>query len=333
MTEKRAEFEPEIERIVAAIDSDSSVPASIQLRGALEFGIASGELTVGQRLPSVRALAKRVGVSPVTVSNVYAALQTAGHIEGRAGSGTYVRASVGTGQRRRLAEVDARIAELIALGRECGLSLSDLSLRVTMAQPAAERPVSILMVGNFHDATEAYAADIRAHLRDTDRIEATTLPELEERGADGHDLIVAPRTLLPQIRAHFPGVEAVGVTLIPNEATRVALASLDPDARVAGYSYFPGFVTIMKTGIQRFAPHVADLAMVVRGDADETARIARAEVVIYASGAEYLRQSLSPGQAAFEYRHTPDAQSIRTELLPAIETCRRYTPNRRDAAE
>lgn len=333
MSEKQAEFEPEIERIVSAIDSGSSVPTSIQLRGALEFGIASGELTIGQRLPSVRALAKRVGVSPVTVSNVYSALQTAGHIEGRSGSGTYVRASVGTGQRRRLAEVDARIADLIALGRECGLSASDLSLRVSMAQPAGERPVSILMVGNFHDATEAYAADIRAHLRETDQIEATTLPELEGGGAEGHDLLVAPRTLLPQIRELFPRVEAVGVTLIPNEATRVALASLDPDARVAGYSYFPGFVTIMKTGIQRFAPHVADLTMVIRGDADEAERIAGAEVLIYASGAEYLRRELRPGQAAFEYRHTPDTQSVRADVLPAIETCRRHTPIRRDAAE
>ena len=61
MREKRAKFEPEIERIVVAIDPASSVPASIQLRGALEFGIASGELGAGQRLPSVRALAKRVG--------------------------------------------------------------------------------------------------------------------------------------------------------------------------------------------------------------------------------------------------------------------------------
>ncbi|XDA98017.1 GntR family transcriptional regulator [Sulfitobacter sp. LCG007] len=333
MTEKQAEFEPEIERIVAAIDQGSSVPASIQLRGALEFGIASGDLPDGQRLPSVRAMAKRVGISPVTVSNVYAALQTAGHIEGRAGSGTYVRASIGTDQRRRLAEVDARIAELIALGRDCGLTLTDLALRVTMAQPAAERPVSVLMVGNFHDATEAYAADIRAYLRDSDRIEPVTLQDLERTGADGHDLIVAPRTLLPQIRELFPKIDAVGVTLIPNESTRVALASLDPDVRVAGYSYFPGFVTIMKTGIQRFAPHVADLTMVVRGDTDEADRISGAEVVIYASGADYLRQQLRPGQAAFEYRHTPDAQSIRSELLPAIETCRRQTPTRKDAAE
>ncbi|ETX28604.1 GntR family transcriptional regulator [Roseivivax isoporae] len=332
MNENRAELEPSVERIVQAIDPASSVPVSVQLRGALEFGIASGELIAGQRLPSVRALARRVGMSPVTVSTVYAALQAAGHVEGRAGSGTYVRATGDTDQRRRLAEIDARVAELVALGRAAGLSPAELSLRVSMAQPAPRRPVCLLMVGNFHDATESYAADLRAHLRDGDSIAAATLADVEAGGARGHDLILAPRTLLSRLREVAPDIEAVGVTLIPNEATRVALATLSPDARVVGYSYFPGFVTIMKTGIQRFAPHVSNLTMVVRGDDDEARRIADTEVLIYASGADYLREALAPGQLAFEYRHTPDAQSVRTDVLPAIESCRRTTPRRKDAA-
>jgi GntR family transcriptional regulator len=333
MREKRAEFEPATERILAAIDLGSSVPVSVQLRGALEFGIASGELTTGQRLPSVRALARRIGLSPVTVSTVYAALRTAGHVEGRAGSGTFVRASAVAPRHRPLAAIDARIGELIALGRDCGLSPADLSLRVAMAQQVARRAVAVLVLGNFHDATEGYATDIRRHLPETDRVEATTLSELPNHGPTGFDLILAPRTLLPRIAEIAPHVDAVGVTLIPNEATRIALAALRPDARVVGYSYFPGFVPIMKAGIRRFAPHVGDLTMVVRGDADEAERIAGAEVVIHASGAGYLRHDLSPDQTAFEYRHAPDAQSIRDDVLPAVERCRRFAPRMKDAAE
>lgn len=327
------ELEPEIERILAAIDPTSTVSTSTQLRGALEFGIASGDLSPGRRLPSVRTLARRIGLSPVTVSGVYAALQAAGHIEGRAGSGTFVNVTAEGGQRRQLAEIDRRIADLLDLGRACGLAPSDLALRVSMAQPARARPISVLLVGNFHDATEAYAEDLRTHLREGDTVSAATLADLVARGVGGHDLIVAPRTILPEIREAAPDVDAVGVTLIPNAATRVALASLRPEARVAGYSYFPGFVTIMKTGIQRFAPHVAAPAMIVRGEADEAARIAEAEVVIYASGAGYLVDALRPDQAAFEYRHAPDAQSIQADVLPAIETCRRQPPPRRAAAE
>lgn len=333
MREKQAEFEPEIERALAAIDADSAVSTSTQLRGALEFGIASGDLTPGRRLPSVRILARRLGLSPVTVSNVYAALQAAGHIEGRAGSGTYVSATAEGGRRHHLAEVDRRIAELLDLGRSCGLSPSDLALRVSMSQSSSARPVSLLLVGNFHDATEAYAEDLRAHLRDGDAVTAMTLSDLRARGTAGHDLIAAPRTLLHDIREAAPDVDAVGVTFIPNEATRVALASLRPESRVAGYSYFPGFVATMKTGIQRFAPHIAPPTMIVRGEGDEAARIAEAEVVIYASGADYLTGSLRREQAAFEYRHAPDAQSIRDDVLPAIEACRRHAPQRKAAAE
>ncbi|MFV0332900.1 MAG: GntR family transcriptional regulator [Tropicimonas sp.] len=333
MPEKNAAFEPAVAHILDAIDPASSVSVSVQLRGAFEFGIASGELPAGQRLPSVRTLARRLSISPVTAANVYAALQAAGHIEGRAGSGTYVSRAARSHMRSTLLEVDARIADLIALGRECGLSASELSLRVGMAGTARRHAVRLLIVSNFQEATEDYAADIRPHLAEGDRIVAMTLTAFEAGHPTGHDLILAPHTLLPRLRELAPETEAVGITFLPAKATRVALAALPPEARIVGYSYFPGFVTIMKTGIQRYAPHVPDLRMVVRGDSDEAALLSAAEVVIYATGADYLKATLSPHQNAFEYRHTPDARSIRADILPAIEACRRRLTTEREAAE
>ena len=333
MGRRQVEVDPAVDAIVAAIDPSSSVPPSTQLRGALEFGIASGELPDGHRLPSVRALARRVGLSPVTVSGVYAALQAATLVEGRSGSGTFVRASAGGETRRRLSELDRRIADLLAFAAASGVSPSDVALRVSMTQPARPRPVRILMVGNFPNATEGYAADIRPFLREGDAIEAITLQQLERRGVADHDLIAAPRTLLARLAELAPGTAAIGVTLIPNEATRVGLAALPSEARVVGYSVFPGFVTVMKSGIRRFAPHLADPEMVVRGQPDEAARLASGDVVVYASGAEELRRSLRPGQTAFEYRHTPETQSVRDDLLPAVEACRRQMPMQREAAE
>ena len=44
MTQHQAIFERGMDRIIQAIDRGSSVSLSVQLRGALEFGIASGEL-------------------------------------------------------------------------------------------------------------------------------------------------------------------------------------------------------------------------------------------------------------------------------------------------
>ena len=72
------------------VDRDLPVPLGVQLRGLIEYGIACGELSIGERLPSVRELADAIGVAPMTVSQVYRDLKKAGLIEARSGSGTFV---------------------------------------------------------------------------------------------------------------------------------------------------------------------------------------------------------------------------------------------------
>jgi len=57
-----------------SVDRDLPVPLRTQLQGLIEYGIACGELTAGELLPSVRAMAERIGVAPMTVSQVYADL-------------------------------------------------------------------------------------------------------------------------------------------------------------------------------------------------------------------------------------------------------------------
>ncbi|KUF09981.1 GntR family transcriptional regulator [Pseudoponticoccus marisrubri] len=317
-------MEQALDRIVTAIDRGSSVSVSVQLRGAIEFGIANGDLPAGARLPSVRGMAARCGLSPVTVSGVYSTLQEAGHIEARVGSGTFVSgaapARAAGGARLRL--LDRKIAELVRLGRECGIGPAELALRLSMARPESGAPMRLLMVGNFHDATEAYAAAIRPCLDEGDTIRAATLSEIAEAPPEDVEMIVAPHTLRPQVQALFPDRPVFDLTLIPNEATRVALASIPTEARVVGYTYFPEFLTIMKAGIMRFAPHVPEVAMVVRGEEGAERALARADVLIYATGAEYLLRDIPEGLTAFEYRHTPDNQSVRRDLLPAIEVAR-----------
>ena len=76
--------------LAGALDRSLPVPLNTQLRGLIEFGIALGDLPPGQRLPSVRELASRAGVAPMTVATVYRELRLAGLIETRGGAGTYV---------------------------------------------------------------------------------------------------------------------------------------------------------------------------------------------------------------------------------------------------
>jgi DNA-binding transcriptional regulator YhcF (GntR family) len=67
------------------------VPMRDQIVTQLELKILGGQLAHGSRLPSVRALARRLQVHHNTVSAAYQDLQEAGHVELRRGSGVFVR--------------------------------------------------------------------------------------------------------------------------------------------------------------------------------------------------------------------------------------------------
>ena len=70
------------------------VPLHDQLLAQLEMKILGGAIAPGQRLPSVRVLARRLGLHANTVSLAYRDLEKAGHVELRRGAGVYVRAGV-----------------------------------------------------------------------------------------------------------------------------------------------------------------------------------------------------------------------------------------------
>ncbi|HEX6739123.1 MAG TPA: GntR family transcriptional regulator [Vicinamibacteria bacterium] len=67
------------------------VPMRDQIVTQLELKILGGQLAHGSRLPSVRALARRLRVHHNTVSAAYQDLQEAGHVELKRGSGVFVR--------------------------------------------------------------------------------------------------------------------------------------------------------------------------------------------------------------------------------------------------
>ncbi|MEV6912552.1 PLP-dependent aminotransferase family protein [Amycolatopsis sp. NPDC051071] len=73
-----------------SLDRESLVPLAVQLADALRAAAGDGHLRGGDRLPSTRALANRLGVSRTVTSAAYEQLHAEGWIAGRHGSGTYV---------------------------------------------------------------------------------------------------------------------------------------------------------------------------------------------------------------------------------------------------
>ena len=67
--------------------------------------ISSGSLEVGARLPTVRELSRRLGVSPTTVSEAWRRLADVGAIETRGRNGSFVRHPTGPGGPRRYRQI------------------------------------------------------------------------------------------------------------------------------------------------------------------------------------------------------------------------------------
>jgi DNA-binding transcriptional regulator YhcF (GntR family) len=70
-----------------------SAPAAEQIRDQIRGLIAAGSLGADERLPSVRQLAKDLGVAPGTVAKAYKTLESEGYLRTRTGGGTRVSAT------------------------------------------------------------------------------------------------------------------------------------------------------------------------------------------------------------------------------------------------
>jgi len=90
--------------------------------------IAAETFGPGDRLPGARAYAKKLGVALMTVQNAYTQLQSEGLVEGRPGSGTYVRDPTPGQQAPR--DAAQRLPELQAEVLRVSTELASLAERV-----------------------------------------------------------------------------------------------------------------------------------------------------------------------------------------------------------
>ncbi len=108
------------------LDLKSAVPIYEQIKNAVKFAIIGGLLADGEQLTSVRDLALKTGVNPLTILKAYNQLETDGFLVSRRGSGFFIRANheVITAERRQA--FHAEVATLLARAGKLGFSLADV---------------------------------------------------------------------------------------------------------------------------------------------------------------------------------------------------------------
>ena len=123
-------------RFVFALDLHTGVPVYRQLIDQVRAGIASGSLTAGDQLPTVRQLAVDLAINPNTVMRAYRELELGGLLETQQGTGTFIsnkKPEKKTVERERL--LGQMAGEFAARAGAAGFTLEELIDRLLELLP------------------------------------------------------------------------------------------------------------------------------------------------------------------------------------------------------
>ena len=115
-------------------------PISRQIVDGVRRAIATGELSPGAQLPSVRGLATQLSINPNTVAKAYAELVAEGWLESRQGLGLYVapprqRLSLDEREKRMDEAVSRFVHDVIALDYPADEAVARIDLELRAFAP------------------------------------------------------------------------------------------------------------------------------------------------------------------------------------------------------
>jgi GntR family transcriptional regulator len=114
--------------VFESIDPRSPTPLYEQIAARVRIAVSAGELSPGEALPSVRALARDLRVNPATVVQAYHDLAIDGFVEIRHGQGTFVQ-YVPRFQRQeeRTAQAEKLVRKLLQDAARLGITSEEIT--------------------------------------------------------------------------------------------------------------------------------------------------------------------------------------------------------------
>lgn len=115
------------------ISSNTSKPIYEQITAQIKAMIMSGELQTGDPIPSMRALAKSLHISVITVQKAYEDLHRDGFIETTVGRGSFVSAqNKDFFQEEQQRQAEEHLQQAVDIARTSGISLRKMIELLTM---------------------------------------------------------------------------------------------------------------------------------------------------------------------------------------------------------
>jgi GntR family transcriptional regulator len=228
------------------------IPVRDQLVTQLELRILDGTIGHGQRLPSVRALARRLKIHHNTVSAAYQDLEASGHVQLRRGAGVFVRGPGPTtlGEAGGLDEM-LRVALYAAFRK--GFSGQEIRAAVERWLAAAP-PDRIVIV----DPTREMAELLMHEVRTTVHVPAAfCTPDDVRRDA---------RLLSGALTLVLPYHEELLRLLAPGAALEVLTLAVHDDDRQAVLALLPGSIVLLVSHSPSVLPFATVFLRSLRGD-------------------------------------------------------------------
>ncbi len=115
------------------ISTNAGKPIYEQITSQIKAQIMEGKLRTGEAIPSMRALAKALHISVITVQKAYEDLQRDGFIETIVGRGSFVSArNKDFYQEEQQRRIEAHLEQAADIARSSGVTLDKLKELITL---------------------------------------------------------------------------------------------------------------------------------------------------------------------------------------------------------
>jgi len=230
----------------------AGIPVRDQLIVQLELRILDGSLAAGQKLPSVRALARRLKIHANTVSAAYRALEATGRVKLRRGSGVYVveRGPIAMHEGRSLDEMIRLALRAAFRAGYTGPQIREAVARWLQASP----PDRIVVVDRHLDVAELLAAELRDVL------------EPEIRCCTNAEALADPSQFDGALVLALPHEVAVLRDSLPDAAVRSVHVELPSETRGALQELPEGAIVLLVSASATALEYARTLVHSLRGD-------------------------------------------------------------------
>lgn len=283
----------------------------------------TGELPPGAKLPSIRVVAKNLGIGPATVVRAYSELVESGLAVANGGVGFFVIGSGGDGASAH-GEFRSRVAELVHEGLRSGIPLEQL-VEIFMAQVAESRLAlagrDVVLLCKRDGDIDGVTANLRAALADIGV--SVTGVALEDAAAHPDEwlprCVAASRVValmfdVSQARSllESAGVEVLPLLCVVRPDVRDRVIHLPPETRIGVVASSEAFIDGMITAISHLNPNVEIVGGAASNRPAAVRRLAaRVDCVVYGTLSRgVVHAQLPDAVQGIEFVYVPDDSSV-----------------------